>query len=350
MKFLILIALFSIPVNISAQDTLTIYLDFNYAKADEEDAHIKRTAVFYDNIIQVKDHTISGKKIKLISYKSLDPAIMHGKAEFYFPPGRLYAHGSYKDNLLSGEWNYFVYDSIEKRISVNYDIPKYFNDEEILTRTRRIGRRTRIDENIVSDSLKNFLEKNIIIPGIMVESYFHRIVSVDVVLDTDGKIKYSELRNPYFPDLEREIARVVSQFISPQLPEHPVVLSVRFEMKEQFYKPYKTVSLNDDLFSDEAVEPPSFRGGDESLMRFLAQTLRYPHTAREKSVQGTVFVTFVVEKDGSISNIEVLRGVSDELDNEAIRVVSRMPEWIPGKADNKSVRVRFSMPIRFVLN
>ncbi|TVQ94884.1 MAG: energy transducer TonB [Bacteroidetes bacterium] len=349
MKLFILIALFSIPVNISAQDTLMIYLDFNYTKADEEDAHIKRTAIFYDSIIQIKDHTFSGKKIKLLSYESLDPAIMQGKAEFYYPPGQLYAHGSYENNLLSGEWNYFVYDSIVKRISVNYDIPKYFNDEEILTRIKRTGRRTRIDEKIVSDSLKNFLEKNIIIPGIMAESYFHRIVSVDVVLDTDGKIKFSELRNPYFPDLDREIARVASQFISPQFPEHPVVFSVLFELKNKVYKPYMSISTYDDVY-DNVDELPFFPGGDENLMRFFAQTLTYPQAAREKSIQGTVFVTFIVEKDGSISNIEILRGVSDELDNEAIRVISSMPEWIPGKADNKTVRVSFNLPIRFILD
>lgn len=351
MKIFILIAIFCISVNISAQDTLTIYLDFNYMKSDEEDAHIKRTAIFCDSIIQIKDHTFYGKEIKHIVYKSLDPAIMHGKAEFYYPPGRLYAHGFYKDNQLSGEWNYFVYDSIEKRISVNYDIPKYFNDEEILTRIRRIGRRTRIDEKIVSDSLKDFLEKNIIIPGIMAESYFHQLVSVDIVLDTDGKIKFSELRNPYFPELDREIARVTSQFISPQSPEHPVVLSVLFELKKKFYKPFLTVSHKDDPEdADNLDELPFFPGGYENLMRYVAQTITYPQAAREKSVQGTVFVTFIVEKDGNLSNIEILRGVSDELDREALRIISSMPAWIPGKADNKTVRVRFNLPIRFILN
>lgn len=349
MKIFILIVLFGISVNISAQDTLTIYLDFNYEKATEESAHFVRTAIFHDSIIQIKDHTISGEKVKIMNYKSLDPAILQGKAEFYYPPGRLYAHGSYINNLLSGEWNYFVYDSIEKRISVNYDIPGYYNDEEILTRIKRTGRRTRIDEKIVSDSLKYFLEKNIIIPGIMAESYFHQIVSVDVVLDTDGKIKFSELRNPYFSDLDREIARVASQFISPQFPNHPVVLSVLFELKNKVYKPNMSISSHDDIY-DKVDELPLFPGGYENLMRYVAQTLTYPQAARENSIQGTVFVTFIVEKDGSITNVEILRGVSDELDNEAIRVISSMPEWIPGKIDNKAVRVSFNLPIRFVLD
>jgi len=94
---------------------------------------------------------------------------------------------------------------------------------------------------------------------------------------------------------------------------------------------------------------PDFPGGDSTRLRFLSENINYPTLAREAGIQGVVYVTFVVEKNGQIRNVKVLRGIGGGCDEEAVRVVESMPNWIPGKQRNVPVRVQFNMPIRFVL-
>ena len=95
---------------------------------------------------------------------------------------------------------------------------------------------------------------------------------------------------------------------------------------------------------------PSFPGGISGLMTYLNQNIRYPAEAQEICVQGRVVVRFVVEKDGHISDVTVLRSVEPSLDKEAVRVVKNMPRWTPGKQGGKPVRVRFTVPVSFRLN
>jgi protein TonB len=95
---------------------------------------------------------------------------------------------------------------------------------------------------------------------------------------------------------------------------------------------------------------PGFGGGDSNKFReYISKNLRYPDIAAENGIQGRVFVQFVVEPDGSVSNVKVVRGVDPSLDREAIRVVESSPKWKPGKQRGKPVRVSFTFPIIFVL-
>ena len=94
---------------------------------------------------------------------------------------------------------------------------------------------------------------------------------------------------------------------------------------------------------------PEYIGGDEARMSFLQENIKYPQLARESGIQGTVFVTFVVETNGSVTDVRVLRGIGGGCDEEAVRVVKIMPKWKPGMQRSKPVRVQFTMPIRFTL-
>ena len=96
-------------------------------------------------------------------------------------------------------------------------------------------------------------------------------------------------------------------------------------------------------------EMPQFPGGMGEAMKFLAKNIKYPVAAQQAKIEGRVIVQFVVERDGSVSDVKVVRGVSPELDAEAIRVVSMMPKWIPGKQRGKAVAVKYTMPIMFRL-
>lgn len=94
---------------------------------------------------------------------------------------------------------------------------------------------------------------------------------------------------------------------------------------------------------------PEFPGGMEALYKYLAQNIKYPQLARENGITGKVYVTFVVEKDGSIANPRILRDIGGGCGAEAIRVVKAMPKWSPGKQRGKAVRVQFNLPVNFNL-
>jgi len=99
-------------------------------------------------------------------------------------------------------------------------------------------------------------------------------------------------------------------------------------------------------FCDQEAE---FPGGNAALQKFLAKNLIYPETAIKHEDEGKVFVSFVIEIDGSISTIKVEKGVSRELDREAKRLIRKMPRWIPGEVGQKTVRTRVRLPIIFIL-
>lgn len=94
---------------------------------------------------------------------------------------------------------------------------------------------------------------------------------------------------------------------------------------------------------------PSFPGGEKAMYRYLSKNIKYPIIAAENGISGRVFIGFVIEKDGSISKVKVLRPVDPYLDKEAVRVVKAMPKWTPGVQMNKPVRVKFTVPVSFRL-
>ena len=95
---------------------------------------------------------------------------------------------------------------------------------------------------------------------------------------------------------------------------------------------------------------PQFPGGEKAMMEYVANNVVYPKEAQDKSIAGRVFVSFVVEKDGSINEVKVLRGIGGGCDEESARVVKAMPKWTPGKVKGEPVRVSYTMPINFKLN
>jgi TonB family protein len=117
--------------------------------------------------------------------------------------------------------------------------------------------------------------------------------------------------------------------------------------------PYYT-NKNGKIVFYKAEISPSYMGGEKALNAYLSENLVYPEGAVEQGVEGTVFVDFIVLADGSISEVEVLNDPSDDIDqrlvDEAVRVVSTMPNWAPGQQHGKTVDVKFSLPITFQLN
>lgn len=106
----------------------------------------------------------------------------------------------------------------------------------------------------------------------------------------------------------------------------------------------------DDNIYDKVELMPLFPGGDQALFSYLAANLRYPAVAEENGVQGRVILSFIVETDGSLSGITVIKSVDPSLDKEAVRLVRNMPQWMPGKQNGKTVRVKYTIPVTFRLN
>ena len=109
------------------------------------------------------------------------------------------------------------------------------------------------------------------------------------------------------------------------------------------------VVLPDDSIYNNVEVMPEFPGGMEAMMKYLSENIKYPEQAKEKNTQGRVLVTFIVEKNGSISDVKVVKGIGNGCDEEAVRVISAMPKWKPGMQNGKKVRVNFAIPISFKL-
>ena len=129
---------------------------------------------------------------------------------------------------------------------------------------------------------------------------------------------------------------------APTKPEKPQQTTQNTTKKEE-------VSA-DNTIHDVAEQMPSFPGGQAAMMNYVSKSIRYPAVAEESGIQGRVIVSFVVEKDGSISGAKVVKGLDPSLDKEALRIIRSMPRWTPGRQGGKPVRVKYSVPITFRLS
>lgn len=111
----------------------------------------------------------------------------------------------------------------------------------------------------------------------------------------------------------------------------------------------KTEEVSEEIFV-VVEKQPEFPGGNTAMMKFLSSNIKYPVIAQENGIHGRVICNFVVERDGSITDVQVVRGVDPSLDKEAVRVIQSMPKWEPGKQRGSAVRVRFTLPVVFRLN
>ena len=122
----------------------------------------------------------------------------------------------------------------------------------------------------------------------------------------------------------------------------------RVEAKAAMTTDMEESASGDPVFTVVEVMP-EYPGGDAELLKFISSNVKYPASSKEKGEQGCVICSFVVNKDGSISGCKIVRGISAELDAEAIRVLNMMPRWTPGKQGGKSVAVKYTVPVTFRL-
>jgi periplasmic protein TonB len=125
--------------------------------------------------------------------------------------------------------------------------------------------------------------------------------------------------------------------------------NVAFAQKTDTNKVVITTATADDVVYTSVETLPEFPGGIQQFVGFLSSNIHYPVAARKKGIQGRVIITFIIEKDGSLSNIKVARGIGGGCDEEALRVMNLSPKWKPGMQNGQAVRVAYSVPISFTL-
>jgi len=177
------------------------------------------------------------------------------------------------------------------------------------------------------------------------------------------KVEYN-LGQLNLDDMEEEIIPITKQEVKPPPPPPPPPEII--EIIEDDEEIENEVEV-EDTESDEDVEieieeedddeffmvvenMPEFPGGDLGLMKYIQKNVKYPPIAKEYNITGKVYVSFIVDKSGSVTNVKIVRGVDKNLDAEAVRVVKSLPKYKPGKQRGKAVRVMFTIPINFTLN
>lgn len=193
--------------------------------------------------------------------------------------------------------------------------------------------------------------------------YAQRDIVIDEI-DTSGDIL-----------VEEEIIEITRRFTPPPPPPPETVQAdlidivedntleeeVEFQSTEDEQKDAVIINYNygegdgeGEFYADDEIfavveEMPSFPGGDAALMSYISKNIKYPSIATENGIQGRVICTFVINRDGKVTNAEVIRSVDPSLDKEALRVINNMPAWKPGKQRGKPVRVKYTLPIVFRL-
>ena len=170
-------------------------------------------------------------------------------------------------------------------------------------------------------------------------------------------------------DIPEEIIPITKQEDKPPPPPPPAPLEIKIveddvEIEDEVIiedteinqdTKMEVIEVQEEVVDEPEIftiveEMPEFPGGGESaLLKYLSGNIKYPPLARENNIQGTVYVTFEIDKSGKVKDVKILRGIGGGCDEEALRVVSRMPQWKPGKQRGKPVRVQYNLPVRFTL-
>ena len=205
-----------------------------------------------------------------------------------------------------------------------------------------------------------WLGQNIKYPAEAIEKGIQGRVIVQMIVERDGTITNANVVRGVDPLLDKEALRVVN--LSPkwkpgmqrgQAVRVKYTLPVMFRLGEasdnKEADTQQEAKIDENGIHQVCEEMPEFPGGMQECMKWLGKNIKYPTTAQEKGIQGRVIMQFVVERDGSITEPKVVRGVDPDLDKEALRVISIMPNWKPGKHKGEAVRVKYTLPVMYRL-
>lgn len=293
-----------------------------------------------------------------------DEKTLNGEYKMWHLNGQLNFSGNYTNNLKNGEFQLldesgvlvkkgvYRYGTLVSGDAVVQDLI-YENPDKL---AQYIGGDQELNEYLKQKSA-NF--KNVL----TADDEVFRTINLNLTVNKTGSISNFEILSEENPIDHEIIDSVFKEFtgFQPALVEDvPVASKLNLNLiltSDGLQTSLKTEvppilengdSLDNSVYSN-IEKMPEFPGGEKAIRRFLSTNIRYPIEAAENDIQGKVFVGFIIEKDGSISNIQVKKGVHPLLDDEAVRIIKLMPRWIPGRQKGKPVRVSFTVPINFVV-
>ena len=214
-----------------------------------------------------------------------------------------------------------------------------------------------------SHEMSRFIVSTLRYPREAAEQNIEGLVVYNFVVELDGSLSNFEIMHRAHPLLDAEALRIIESMPAwkPGVYKGQSVRARHYvPMYFKLNKNAKSSSTaqqrkvmpldpNEEIFTI-VDQMPEFPTGDDGLGRFISEFIQYPVRAKQDGVQGRILCSFIVRMDGTISNLEVISGLDNDLDNEALRVLSMMPKWTPGKNDNKTVSVKCILPIDFKID
>lgn len=203
--------------------------------------------------------------------------------------------------------------------------------------------------NCGDSCLVNYIKENVHYPSnISTPGMYEGKVFVNFIVEKDGTLSNITVLKGMGEEFDEEAIRAVKEMPSwkPGVKDGKVV-RVNFTLPITFK--IKVFQQSVSYLELPAEGMPMFRGGKTELAKYLSANIKYPMDAQRKGIHGRVFVAFVVETDGSISNVKIIQGVCESIDQEALRVVNSMPKWVPGMYRGQPVRVEYVLPLNFSL-
>ncbi|MEI6680635.1 MAG: TonB family protein [Mariniphaga sp.] len=201
-----------------------------------------------------------------------------------------------------------------------------------------------------TEAMMKFIGGNVKYPDQAKKDNVQGKVFVSFVIKSSGKVGDVKIARSVDPLLDAEAARVIGSMPDWKPgKQHGEAVDVAYTIPIQFALDGEQTKTEGKNTFKEVEEMPQYIGGPEAMMTFIGVNVKYPEQAKTDKVQGKVFVSFVVSSNGKVENVKIARGVDSMLDAEAMRVISLMPDWKPGKQGGKAVKVAFTVPIQFRL-
>ncbi|MDP3643208.1 MAG: TonB family protein [Bacteroidota bacterium] len=311
-----------------------------------EDGSVLNELVFGEDILkQETSYYPDGKKQLLISG---DGKTLEGDYKIWYPDGQIYFSGNYRGNLKDGE--FLEFDTIGTQIRKGiYQEGKLISGEAVVQDV--IHEKPEVPAKYINGNAEfdDYLKMRSADVNGFEKVTKEKWVDLKLIVDKTGKISNVEvvtILSPEELDLLNAVLNEMPEYVPATVENIPVNSLIFLNLilsKEGLRR-----NIKDQFFIDPE-EKPIFPGGKEALLEYLISNIKYPIEAAEKGIQGKVLVTFIVNEDGSLTEIKVLWGVDMYLDAEAVRVVRNMPKWIPGKKDGKPAKGAYTVPINFIL-
>ncbi|UTW66381.1 TonB family protein [bacterium SCSIO 12643] len=341
MKYLVAFILISLSVGLSAQDTTTVYLKHDFSKTSQKKAFYYQKKVKVNKEVSYSEiYTMKGVMYQKGYYQNKDSKIRDGQFETFYSDGSLHQTGKYLNNIQVGLWTIY-YPTGEKKSYGNYNaegekdsiwISLHQNGKVKSTGQYLNGNRLGEWIGFFDDGDKEYT-KHYNEEGKLHGTYVF-YGSEKLVYDTgayENGDKIGEWK--YYFNSGKPSGVVVYE-------QGEAVSATYWNEDGKEVNPKKQV----------VNQEPVFPGGESEMYAFLGKNLRYPPDARDSDIQGRLYASFIIDENGEIIDIKILRGLCPSIDHEAIRVIKSMPNWLPGISENRKTRVKYNLPIVFKLS